>query len=81
MKLAIHYLNDSRGNVKAVQLAYRDWEKMLSKVEKYDQITKFKTELEESFSEMKKIRNGELKKETLYKYLSKSATIFNRKVR
>ena len=69
MKLAIHYLNDSRGNVKAVQLAYRDWEKMLSKVEKYDQITKFKTELEESFSEMERIRKGELKKETLSDFL------------
>lgn len=69
MKLAIHYLNDSRGNVKAVQLAYRDWEKMLSKVEKYDQITKFKTELEESFSEMDRIRKGELKKGTLSDFL------------
>lgn len=40
MKIAVDYLNDRDGNVKAVQLPLRDWEKVLSALKRYERAGK-----------------------------------------
>ena len=35
MKIALQYVNDNKGNTKAVQLPFADWQKILLKLEKY----------------------------------------------
>ena len=66
MKIAIQYLNDSKGNVQAVQLPLSEWEKVLLKIKKYEQTLRIKSDLVEAFLEVEKIRAGKIKKETFF---------------
>ena len=70
MKIAIQYLNDSKGNVQAVQLPLSEWEKVLLKIKKYEQTLRIKSDLVEAFLEVEKIRAGKIKKETLADFLN-----------
>lgn len=49
MKLEFQYLNDKGDNIQAVQLPLTDWEKVLSKLKKYEQELKLKSDLKEAF--------------------------------
>ncbi len=69
MRLSIQYLNDQRGNVSAVQVPVSDWNLIVEKIKKYEQILKIKSDLNTAFSEVKKIREGKLKKQTLSEFL------------
>ena len=69
MKIDVHYLNDSKGKVQAVQLPLMEWEKVLFKLRKYEQTLKIKSDLSEAFLEVEKIRKGEIKKQTLSDFL------------
>jgi hypothetical protein len=69
MRLTVQYLNDPSGQLKAIQLPIADWDKLMNKLSKYEQILKIKSDLTEAFAEVKKIRNGKLKKQTLSDFL------------
>jgi hypothetical protein len=69
MKIAIQYLNDSNGKTQAVQLPLSDWEKVLDKMKMYEQSLKLKSELEEAFVQVNKLRKSKLKKQTLNEFL------------
>ena len=70
MKSAISYISDSNGKPLAVQLSFQDWEKILNKIKKLEQIFKIKSDLTEAFREVEKIRKGKLKKQTLSEFLN-----------
>ncbi|MEK6616104.1 MAG: hypothetical protein AABZ32_08350 [Bacteroidota bacterium] len=70
MKLAIQYLNDLNGNIKAVQLPFTEWEKILFRIKKSEQTLKIKSDLTEAFAEVEKIRKGKVKKQTLSDFLN-----------
>ncbi len=70
MKIPIQYLNDSEGIVQAVQIPVIEWEKIISKINKYDQIFKIKSDLTQAFAEVEKIKKGEIKKQTLSEFLN-----------
>jgi len=70
MRLSIQYLNDQRGNISAVQLPVSDWNILVEKVKKYEQILKVKSDLQTAFSEVKKIREGKIKKQSLSDFLN-----------
>ena len=63
MKLALQYVNDVNGKTKAVQLSLTDWEKVLSKLRKYEQTLKIKSDLTEAFEEVALLKKS---KETFY---------------
>ena len=69
MKLAIQYLNNSKGKVQAVQLPLSDWNKLLNTLKKYQQELKVKSDLTEAFSEVEKMRKGIIKEQTLSEFL------------
>ena len=69
MKIAIQYVNDSNGTTHAVQLPLSDWEKVLVKMKKYEQSLKLKSDLEESFIQVSKMKKSKLKKQTLNEFL------------
>ena len=69
MKLAIQYLNNSKGKVQAVQLPLSEWNKILNMLKKYQQELKVKSDLTEAFAEVGKMRKGEIKKQTLSDFL------------
>ena len=70
MKIAIQYVNDQTGKTKAVQLPVEEWEKLLGKLKKYEQTLKVKSDLEEAFAQVEKIRKGKIKKQTLGEFLN-----------
>ncbi len=49
MKISLQYVNDTNGNTQAVQLPLSEWEKVLSKLKKYEQALKLKCDLKEAF--------------------------------
>ncbi len=48
MKIALQYVNDLDGNIRAVQLPITEWEKVLYKLRKYEQALKLKSGLKGS---------------------------------
>ena len=69
MKLELQYLNDVDGNVQAVQLPITDWEKILHKIKKYEQVLKLKSDLQEAFNQVAHLRKTKAKKQTLNEFL------------
>ncbi|MGF2413280.1 hypothetical protein [Ferruginibacter sp.] len=70
MKTAVQYLNDQKGNTQAVQLPISQWTRLMNKLTKYEQMLKVKSDLTQSFEEVKKMRQGKIKKQSLQNFLN-----------
>ncbi len=70
MKIALQYVNDSDGNTQAVQLPLTDWDKLMTKLKKYEQTLKIKTELKDAFEQVEELRKSKGKKQTLNDFLN-----------
>lgn len=70
MKIDIQYLNDIHGTTQAVQLPISDWEKVLQKIKKYEQVFKFRNEIKKAFEEAKEMKKSKGKKQTLNDFLN-----------
>lgn len=70
MKIAVDYLNDKDGNVKAVQLPLRDWQKVLSELKRYEQAIKLRSDLKAALTDVEKMREGKAPKQTLDEFLA-----------
>ena len=70
MELSIKYINDVNGKISDVQIPYIEWENILKKIKKYEQTLKVKSDLSEAFTEVKKMREGKIKKQTLSELLN-----------
>jgi hypothetical protein len=46
MKIAIQYVKDINGNTQAVQMPLTEWERVLNKLNKYEQAFKLKSDLQ-----------------------------------
>jgi hypothetical protein len=69
MNIALEYLNDRKGKVRAVQIPIADWEKILKKVKKYEQTFKLKSDLEEALNEVTLLKKSKGHKQTLTEFL------------
>ena len=70
MKIALQYLNDTNGNIQAVQLPLTEWEKLLNKLKKYEQALKLKSDLKEAFEEVSVLKKTRGRKQTLKEFLN-----------
>ena len=70
MKAAIQYLNDQKGNTQAVLLPISQWRRLMNRLSKYEQMLKVKSDLTQSFEEVKKMRQGKIKKQSLQDFLN-----------
>ncbi len=70
MKVALQYLNDSDGKTQAVQMPLSDWEKILTKLKKYEQALKLKSDLSEAFEEIKTLSESKGNEQTLTDFLN-----------
>ncbi len=70
MKIALQYVSDSKGKKKSVLLPLNDWEKLLAKLNKYEQTLKIKSDLKESFSQVAQLRKSKARKQTLKDFLN-----------
>ncbi len=70
MKIALQYVSDSTGKTKSVQVSLTDWEKLLTKLNTYEQTFKIKTDLKEAFEEVTQLKKSKAKKQTLNEFLN-----------
>lgn len=70
MKISVQYVNDISGNTQAVQLPINEWNKMLNKLNKYEQAFKLKSDLRAAMDEVKKLKDKKIPKQTLSDFLN-----------
>ena len=70
MKIALQYVSDSDGKTQSVQLPVTEWEKLLAKLNKYEQTLKIKSDLKEAFDQVAQLRKSKKKKQTLKAFLN-----------
>ena len=70
MKFAIQYVSDSQGKTQSIQLPLTEWEKLLAKLNKYEQTLKIKSDLKEAFSQVDQLQKSKKKKQTLNDFLN-----------
>lgn len=70
MKIALQYVSDEDGITQSVQLPLTEWEKVLTKLKKYEQTLKIKTDLTEAFEQVENLRKSKVKKQSLKDFLN-----------
>ncbi len=70
MKIALQYPNDIDGKTQAVQISVTEWEKVLSKIKKYEQALKLKSDLKEAFQHVAILKKAKGHKQTLTEFLN-----------
>jgi len=70
MKIAVQYVSDSAGRKKSVQVPLSEWEKLMTKLKKYEQTLKLKTDLREAFQEVSRLKKSKSKKVALKEFLN-----------
>jgi archaellum biogenesis protein FlaJ (TadC family) len=70
MKIALQYVSDANGKPQAVQLPVSEWEKVLSRIRKSEQVLQLKSDLKVAFKQAEKVRKSRGKKQTLTDFLN-----------
>ncbi len=70
MKIELQYVSDINGNTQAVQLPLTEWERVLSKLKKYEQALKLKSDLKEAFKQVAILKKTKGHKQTLNEFLN-----------
>lgn len=70
MKIALQYVSDLNGNPQAVQIPVREWEKVLSRLRKSEQVLKLKSDLKIALKQVDALRKSKAKKQTLTDFLN-----------
>ncbi len=70
MKIPLQYVNDENGNVMAVQMPLADWEKVLAKLNKYEQTLHLKSDLKEALAQVAKLKKAKGHKRNLTEFLN-----------
>ena len=70
MKIALQYVNDINGKTHAVQLPLTEWEKVLNKLQKYEQALKLKSDLKEAFAQVAVLQKTKGQKQSLNEFLN-----------
>ena len=56
MKIPVQYVNDEDGNIKAIQVPISEWQKVLTKLKKYEQALNLKSDLAEALEEVVQLK-------------------------
>ena len=70
MKIPVQYLNDEKGNIKAVQVPIDDWEKVLNKLKKYEQALLLKSQIEAALKQVSQLVKSTKRKQNLKEFLN-----------
>lgn len=70
MKISVQYVNDEEGNVKAIQVPISEWQKVLTRLKKYEQALNLKSDLAEAFEEVAQHKRTKGAKQTLKDFLN-----------
>ena len=69
MKFTLQYLTDQNGATQAVQLPLAEWQRVLNRLNKYEQALKLQTDLQEALDQVRQMRAGGQPKQTLRELL------------
>ena len=69
MKLALQFLTDQNGATQAVQLPLADWQRLINRLNKYEQAFKLKADLEEALGQVRQLRKSGQPKQMLTEFL------------
>ena len=70
MKINLKYVNNSKGQTIAVRLSLTEWEKILSKLKKFEEAFKIKSDLKEAFEQVDILKKSKGEKQTLKDFLN-----------
>jgi len=70
MKIELQYVSDVNGKPQAVQLPVSEWEKVLSRLRKSEQVLQLKSDLKVALKQVEKVRKSKGKKQTLTEFLN-----------
>ena len=70
MKTGVRFLNDRKGKAQTVQVSISHWTRIMNKLNKYEQMFKVKSDLTQAFREVKRMRQGKVKKQSLQDFLN-----------
>lgn len=70
MKIALQYVNDINGKTQAVQVPLMEWERLLSKLKKYEQALKLRSDLKEALEQVAVLKKQKGHKQTLNEFLN-----------
>lgn len=70
MKIALQYVSDMNGKRQAVQMPVSEWEKVLSRIRKSEQVLELKSDLKVAFKQVGALRKSKAKKQTLTDFLN-----------
>ena len=70
MKIAIQYVSDINGKTQAVQMPLTEWERVLNKLNKYEQAFKLKSDLRGAFGQVALLRKSKKHRQTLNEFLN-----------
>lgn len=70
MKIAIQYVSDINGKTQAVQMPLTEWERVLNKLNKYEQAFKLKSDLRGAFEQVALLRKPKKHRQTLNDFLN-----------
>ncbi len=70
MKIDVQYVNDVNGQTQAILLPFAEWDKVLTKLKKYEQALRLKSDLTEAYEQVKKMKSAMGKKQTLNDFLN-----------
>ncbi len=69
MRLSVEYVNDAKGNVRAVQVPVEEWKRLVRSVEQLRQRSKIKSDLAAALKEVELKRRNNVKSKTLDEFL------------
>ena len=70
MKIAIQYVSEINGNTQSVQMPLTEWERVLNKLNKYEQAFKLKSDLRGAFEQVALLRKSKKHRQTLNDFLN-----------
>jgi hypothetical protein len=70
MKIALQYVSDMNGKPQAIQMPVSEWEKVLSRIKKSEQVLQLKSDLKVAFKQVEILRKSKAKKQTLTDFLN-----------
>lgn len=70
MKIALQYINDKNGKPQAIQMPLNEWEKILSRLKKSEQVLRIKSDLKVALKQVESLKKSKAKKQTLTDFLN-----------
>lgn len=70
MKLELQYINGKNGKAEMIQMPVADWEKVLRRIRKSDQVLQIKSDLTIALNQAEKLIKSKGKKQTLTAFLN-----------